>query len=1058
MPSTGGQVRYLHDTVSNETNNRNRHECNSSRAAGSGPRGKRAATIRPAHGMSHSHSHLQNHGQSHGHYVHHGASSTPQHSRSQSTPISMLVSKIRVPSSSEDVGGLRLRQYGDPDALLDDHYYGSNSSGSGTVVDLDHEMQLERKLATQYKTALQIADSKFGLYPVERSDTPSSGGGNGVGSSRSSNGGGATALNVTSVQFNQIGNRSRRTSRQAVNPYMRSPRTGTGVGTVSTRRQQGPLGACVVVEPAKSKSAKGKRRRRHRHQRPATSPVSEEAQPGDALMSRSQWRTHPIYDSTYGSGSNSGLGSAASANGRHHTGHTTYADGQFSPLRTDTDLKFLRDQDAAANRTRRAALKEWQVELYTEMLASSIVSSATEAAVNEAVSWMAATKEEEEARQELAARRKVLAEEARVVEGAAIAARKAQEEDDHRKTEQLATELRRRRRSSLFHHALDPVTMNISARIKGRGWRARAFDSVQRRKQKVRDARILARMAEIDAELEAMDQERMRRELENDRDGSKARAYRGTGKRISHLFPDDLVPSTAADKLKALEDEKLAREKIRAEMVRRLRNLRAACDLKAAVTARHREPRASGSSEAGSNNIGGSGGGGNNNLSDQQQQQQQQHSHSGRHKSAHGHELKGRELGTTQPPKLEPARLSQVLEVHRTFDPVTGFSLQGMYTYPLGSGMSMSLAEEEYLLIAKSRIDGMAEHERIAHNLGFKRPHVLLISSKWQISDEHEMSFVSMARFKAAARQHDEDGNPVIVVNYNWGISPDQLLGKICSALQAVAEQCGVPGTSVHALSIGMMVHHSHGSLFMTKEQLTSVTTLALEDDEESLHAQQFWQRLDGVLSGAGPRTFAAPRGESIGDRSELEVNLLGHGLFHTEQGQGLAVMLETMLQCTVQEAILPYGRKLVEKYFHWDQFVAAHEGYKMEKRANRIGYDENEDLLIAAKFRRQSNDPKRNQNVRSRRRGSGRGGAVGGVGGRGAGKGPSTKRQPVNPTPSSFADAWQDQQEHLHIGGSSSNAHPRPRRDTLEMQKGMLPMIGGGGQVGTIAKHRILP
>ena len=1003
-----------HQTVNNDNNNRNRHAYGH---RSTGPRGKRAATIRPGHGVAVS--------QSPGHYVH---PDTPQHHRTKSAPVSMVVSRLHAPSTSSGRYRRMLLELPPPPGAYgvppSNHHFPPHHN------DLSVEMQsqLDHRLATQYQTALQIADSKFG-------------GANGAG----------PTLEVTSIQFDH--NRSA-IHQTPANPYIRSP------GTSPPRRQQGPLGSCMIAEFHATRPPPPKRRNH------ATSPVQgvDEDSGVDsgrekALMQRSKWRSRPVYDSTYDSSeTNSDHGSAvASANGRNPAGYTSR-----SPLRMDTDLDSVRYETRLKDANRKAALKGWQLELYLELLASSVVSRATDAAVADVAAWSAATAAEEDARRELAARKGALQEEARLLEAAAIAQRKLKEQDDHRRTEQLAEELKRRRRSSLFHHALDPITIKISSRIAGRGWRTRAAESEQVRKQKAREARILAKMAEIDAELEALELDRVKRELATDHDGSKALAYRNTGKRISHLFPNDAKPKTAVDKLKELEDARLAREKLAAELTKRLRNLRAACALKEVVLEKHREANPDDARGISSSAVEMPTTTYSRHIAKQQQQQDE------RQRSAHGRQLKGRELGarnpTMPPPHARSGRLSELLEVHRTFEPVTGFSLQGMQVYPLGSGMSMTLAEEEYLAIARHRIDAMAEHERIAHSLGFKRPHILLISSKWQISDEHEMSFVSMAKFKGAVRSHDEDGNPVIVVGYNWGITPDQLLAKIHDALQKEAEHCGVPGTSVHALSIGMMVHHSHGSLFMTKEQLTSITTLSLEHDDESLQVQRFWEQLDVMLSGAGPRTFAAPHGKNIGDRSELEINMLGHGLFHTEQGQGLAVMLGTMIQCTVQEAILPYGHKLVEKYFHWDKFTAAHEAYKMEKRVNRIGYDPHEDVSISAKFKRTSHvGGSRSTTRRTSSRGSTN--SLGSDGGGGrlssilAGGAVASNAVPAftNVSPaarSSFADAWQQQQQHLFIGGQASSVslsarsssskfnYVNQRRDTFEVT---LPKISSG-------------
>ena len=132
--------------------------------------------------------------------------------------------------------------------------------------------------------------------------------------------------------------------------------------------------------------------------------------------------------------------------------------------------------------------------------------------------------------------------------------------------------------------------------------------------------------------------------------------------------------------------------------------------------------------------------------------------------------------------------------------------------------------EELYLDRAEGRLDKMAAEEQIsaATFTGIKRPHLMLISSKWHVpadADTYEMSPETMFAFKAAVKETAPDGNPIICIPYHWNINPTELIAQIKSAIAACT---GYPqDATVRALSLGLMVHHSHGSVFVTKHQLS---------------------------------------------------------------------------------------------------------------------------------------------------------------------------------------------------------------------------------------------
>ena len=164
------------------------------------------------------------------------------------------------------------------------------------------------------------------------------------------------------------------------------------------------------------------------------------------------------------------------------------------------------------------------------------------------------------------------------------------------------------------------------------------------------------------------------------------------------------------------------------------------------------------------------------------------------------------------------------------------------------------------------------------------------------------------------------------------------------------------------------MVHHSHGSVFVTKHQLTSTTTLAFHHDAENKEVVAFWKQIDGLLSAAAPsasahfqatNTVRFPGDAKVkGDRSGLHVRFFEVGVTNVrhafvdngdKQRDELAVMLSAMLGCTVHNQTFPYDKGSFEQYFDWIRLSGALEMYTKEKRVFRTGYDLKEHLFIQA-------------------------------------------------------------------------------------------------------------
>lgn len=130
------------------------------------------------------------------------------------------------------------------------------------------------------------------------------------------------------------------------------------------------------------------------------------------------------------------------------------------------------------------------------------------------------------------------------------------------------------------------------------------------------------------------------------------------------------------------------------------------------------------------------------------------------------------------------------------------------------------------------------------------------------------------------------------------------------------------------------------GSLFVTRQQLTSITTLVVPT-ENNIEVQRFWTQLEGLLTCTGPSTAET----GLGDRSAVSINLMGGPLDMTKRGAELEILLANVLQCKVGSVIpeSAAGRLTLETYFNWDLFMAATDRMKHEMKTEQLGYDDSE-------------------------------------------------------------------------------------------------------------------
>jgi hypothetical protein len=250
--------------------------------------------------------------------------------------------------------------------------------------------------------------------------------------------------------------------------------------------------------------------------------------------------------------------------------------------------------------------------------------------------------------------------------------------------------------------------------------------------------------------------------------------------------------------------------------------------------------------------------------------------------------------------------------------------------------------EQQFLEEQQLRLNDLAAAEQPALQAGHKSPHLVLLSNRWN-NKEFTTSEAVLSQFASAIRQESWDGHPVVVVTYDWEISPVQLLGKIVLALTGGAAS-GAPQSKLRAKTIAFMVYTDMGSLFVTKYMATTHTTISIPRAENGA-VQRFWRQMDLLVSASGPRT--ALTGE--GDRSQCKIHFLSTYLEGTKSGQALADTMGAMFNGDVI-SVMPEvvsGKQAIEIYFQWDRYQAAVGAMQKEIRILRYGFDDEEQVEL---------------------------------------------------------------------------------------------------------------
>ena len=171
----------------------------------------------------------------------------------------------------------------------------------------------------------------------------------------------------------------------------------------------------------------------------------------------------------------------------------------------------------------------------------------------------------------------------------------------------------------------------------------------------------------------------------------------------------------------------------------------------------------------------------------------------------------------------------------------------------------------------------------------------------------------------------------------------EDLLKKIEFAVKGTSKKLtpGDPEYFLKAKSFTFMVHHTTGSLFITKDMLTSMTTLSVPN-QDNTRVRRWWSKIYDLLTCCGEDIVV---GKVVGSRWNVEINCLGYTLDHTTYGETLEGVISTLLHCKVSATV---DKQAYSKYFDMKKFKKAAQKMQNEKRSEAIGYDiTNEDMTI---------------------------------------------------------------------------------------------------------------
>ena len=237
-------------------------------------------------------------------------------------------------------------------------------------------------------------------------------------------------------------------------------------------------------------------------------------------------------------------------------------------------------------------------------------------------------------------------------------------------------------------------------------------------------------------------------------------------------------------------------------------------------------------------------------------------------------------------------------------------------------------------------LETQAFQESEALAAGHRSPRVVLMCEAWGMAHTSSMPAALVRQFEAAARDVDDDGDPVIFIAYPWGSELEDVLELTRSEIKR-----GHPGLLAKSFLFFLKVNE--GAILTTQSTVTSKQKLKVPDGARPRGVARFWREMAGLLSsshggepaaGADEELFASNWGRQVA----FVTNTLLAG---TRVGDELSCELSEVMVSDVSShlAIEPRGQSAIAECFNRQRFAEASTALEKARKSARLGYDEDE-------------------------------------------------------------------------------------------------------------------
>lgn len=234
----------------------------------------------------------------------------------------------------------------------------------------------------------------------------------------------------------------------------------------------------------------------------------------------------------------------------------------------------------------------------------------------------------------------------------------------------------------------------------------------------------------------------------------------------------------------------------------------------------------------------------------------------------------------------------------------------------------------KYISSAKSLFDEwtkamspLVRSEHIAHKAGFKSPHVVLMCNAWKAGVIKAGNKLTVRRdcnnpeimegFERAVKEFHDNGAPIRLISYDWGISADDLMDRITKAIKQ-------DHPDVLAQSFAILCPVKDGpTIFLTKDHCTGLSSFSPEN------LDPFWSKLSMLLSCTGPTSVESGFKP---DRSTQKVCFLGDTHLYGKAGGKCDILMSMIgglfwLDVDSHPEHSPDGQRDLAAYFDIDRY-----------------------------------------------------------------------------------------------------------------------------------------